>query len=297
MTRGLMFVSLLWLLPAAAHAQDRERARVLFDEAEAARDAGDWQRVRGLLEQSLVAYPTFASAWNLVTALEELDDLPAAEAHLTRLLSGDFGVLDAAREPAVRERLARVSAELGTISVETGVPDLLVRLDGVARAYTEASGQVRIRATAGSHLLEVSSAEGQRMTRELTLGRGETRTVRLSFVTPVEPATLLLEALETSRTVRVIGVAEAVGRLDITLAPSEYEVELVGGGTRRSIVLAPGEHAHLVLERTVPIWESEWFWLALGGAAAASVGIALGVHFGTSQVLPPVDADFEPPPL
>ena len=293
----LCIVVLSMWVPDGLAAQDRARGRVLFEEATAAREEGRWADVRTLLEQSLGVYATFSTAWNLVTALEQLDDLAAAETQLLRIRDGEYGALDEDRTRAVTERLARVTGELGTIVVEVGVRDVVVRLDGVERERTDTSGRSTFRAAAGSHVVVIASDEGQAAERELDLERGETRTIRFTLASRIEPASLVVDASDPSRTVRVVGVADAVAHLELTLAPAEYRVVLVGGGADRTILLAPGRHEHVVLTRAEELWESPWLWVVLGAAVLAGAGTATGVYVGTNQIQPPIGADFAAPPL
>lgn len=177
---------------AAASADDKDRARALFEEAAAARGEGRWADVRRLLEESIAVFPQFATAWNLVTAEERLDDLPAAEALLIRIRDGEFGALETKERSAVLKRLERVSRELGTLLVEVTGQDATIEVDGVSRGPAPAAKSAALRVTAGTHLVVAVGRDGRRLERSLDVARGAERTVRLSFPAALEvaPSTL-----------------------------------------------------------------------------------------------------------
>lgn len=185
MIAGLL-VALLSL--SAVPPEDKERARQLFEEAARAKSEARWADVRRLLQQSIEAYPQFSTAWNLVTADEELDDLPAAEALLLGLKSGSFGPLNAKELAAVNARLEAVSRELGTLTIETGAAGTQVAIDAAPRGIVDEAGRIELRVTAGSHIVVVTIPDGRALERSVDVSRGDRRALRFSFPAPIVSA-------------------------------------------------------------------------------------------------------------
>lgn len=173
---------------AAAPPEDRERARALFEEAARAKSEARWADVRRLLQQSIEAYPQFSTAWNLVTADEELDDLPAAETLLIGLKNGAFGPLSAKELAAVNTRLEAVARELGSLAIDTGAAGTEVAIDGAPRGVVDATGKIELRVTAGTHIVVVRAPDGRALERSVDLGRGDRRALRFSFPAPIAEA-------------------------------------------------------------------------------------------------------------
>jgi hypothetical protein len=165
--------------PGSAHAQDRERARQLFEQAARARNEGRWEDVRSLLEASLFAYPQFSTAWNLVTAIERIGDLPGAENLLVRLRDGGVCELTGEEQESVAERLDEVARRLATLLVVA--PDARgdAELDGTTRVELDEEGRARVRVNPGSHELVVVNEAGARIERAVEVAAGETLRVRL----------------------------------------------------------------------------------------------------------------------
>jgi hypothetical protein len=272
---------------------DEEKARQLFKEAATAREEGRWPEVRKLLEASLEAHPQFATAWNLVSADERVDDLPAAEALLVRLKKGAFGALSPKELSAVDTRLSRIARSLGTIGVAVSGGSGTVRLDGVDRGHIEADAEQDLRVAVGTHVLAIVAADGRSVDSSVQVAAGETRAIRIAVPPPIVKAHLVVEAEDRARSVEVAGVAQAVGRLDLELEPKEYHVALIGGGAEQDVVLKPGASQRVLLEEPRSIWSSPWLWIGIGVAAAGSA-VAIGFaarHRGREP------ADFMAPPL
>lgn len=173
---------------AAMPPEDRERARALFEEAARAKSEARWADVRRLLQQSIEAYPQFSTAWNLVTADEELDDLPAAETLLIGLKNGAFGPLSAKELAAVNTRLEAVARELGSLAIDVGAAGAEVAIDGAPRGVADAEGRIELRVTAGSHIVVVRASDGRALERSVDVSRGDRRALRFSFPAPIAEA-------------------------------------------------------------------------------------------------------------
>jgi hypothetical protein len=286
----------LWIVALAAPPSseaDEERARALFKEAATARAEGRWAEVRKLLEASLEAHPQFATVWNLVSADERLDDFPAAESLLVRLKAGEFGALPAKEMTAVVTRLERLSKGLGTIRVEVAGGSGTIRLDGAERGHIESGASKELRVALGTHVVAIVAADGRSVDSSVDVAAQQVRALRIAVPPPIVKSHLVVEAENASRLVEVVGVAQAVGRLDLELEPREYRVSLVGVGAEQDVDLRPGTSQRVVLADPSSIWSSPWLWIALGVAVtggAVAIGVALR-HRG------PEAADFTAPPL
>lgn len=184
---AVLFLSCLLASPVA-RADDRARARALFEQAAEARAAGQWEEARGLLEEALEAYPQFPIAWNLVTAVERTGDLPAAERLLERMRDGELGTVSAEERESVLLRLDEIGARLATLRVVTSGSGGTVTVDGSDAVELDDSGRARVRVIPGTHELSMVAADGRRLARTVDVGAGETLRVVLSAPELAEPA-------------------------------------------------------------------------------------------------------------
>jgi hypothetical protein len=167
---------------AAAGDEPRDRARALFERASAARAAGDWEEACRLLEESLVAYPQFSTAWNLVTAYERNDDLVRAERVLERIRDGEVGEVSAEERSGVLERLSVIGAELSTIVIlGPEEPEATLEIDREDVGALDPRGRARVRVVPGTHVITLATRDGRRTEASVSAERGETRRVRLAL--------------------------------------------------------------------------------------------------------------------
>jgi hypothetical protein len=223
-------VALVALIPSAATADDRAHGEALFVQAAEARDAGRWGEARELLEESLAVFPHFPTAWNLVAALEETDDLPAAEALLERMLEGEFGALQSAERGSVTERLESLGARLGTV-VAIVPPDAgaTISVGGGEPREVDASGRVVLRLAPG--LVRVRAVAGDRSeSRTVGVVATETRTLRFEL-----PPAGTLVAIEPAGAVSDDSSVWSSPWLWVTLG-----VLVVGAGVLAGVLLAGG---------------------------------------------------------
>lgn len=288
---GLAF-SLLSQPTALPSEADRTQARALFEEAALAKRQGRWQDVRRLLEESLNLYPQFASAWNLVTAAEQLDDLPAAEVWLLALEAGRYGPLSEKERASVSERRAAVQKELGTIALQVGQPGAKVTVDGRARGSVDLQGNLQLRVSAGTHVVAATSVDGRTLSRSIDVERGGQRTLRFSFVEDADRGRLRVELADPAETVSLDGVAQRAGDLDLSLPPRTYQVGLLGEEPR-AVTIVAGQTERLRLERSAGA--SPWLWIGLGALVAAAAVVTVAVVL--SGPADPLPADFMAPPL
>ena len=190
MSRALAAALALSCLLASppALADDRDRARELFEQAAGARAEGRWEEARRLLEQALAAYPQFPIAWNLVTAVERTGDLPEAERLLERMRDGELGTMSAAEQESVLVRLDEIGARLATLRVVTSGDADTVTVDGSA-VPLGTTGHARVRVIPGTHELSMLTGDGRRLDRTVDVAAGETQRVLLAAPELTDPAT------------------------------------------------------------------------------------------------------------
>ncbi|MFO0727774.1 MAG: hypothetical protein U1E65_28605 [Myxococcota bacterium] len=186
MSATLFSLCLALALPSEGP-EDRARAKELFDQAAVARAAGRWEEVRRLLEASIAAYPQFSTAWNLVTADEQLDDRPAAEAVLLDLQKGTYGALAPKEQAAVKTRLEGIEKELGTLAVEVNDPAAALEVDGARRGGLNSEGRAELRVAAGTRIVVAIASDGRRLERSVDVGRQDRRALRFSFPPAAAP--------------------------------------------------------------------------------------------------------------
>lgn len=292
---------LLWFLVGAApppgpSAANKVEAKALFDAAAQKRAEKRWSEVVPLLERSLALYPQFPTAWNLVTALEQLDDRPGADAVLRALIAGDYGPLAEAEVAAVKERLAALARELGTLQVVAEGADAALTIDGRARGTLAADQPAAIRVEAGRRQLQLVTADGRALGRVVEVEAGAERVVRFTFVEAQVLGRLIVEAEAPNTRVWIDGVDRGPAPLDLALAPGRYRVAAAQGEGDREVELGAGQLARVVLPPDEPApLGGPWIWIGVGVVlVAGAVVTAVLLSGGTEDPLP---ADFTAPPL
>jgi hypothetical protein len=165
-------------------ADDSERARALFDQADAALDEGRFAEARDLLRQSLDAHPHPAAAFNLAIALRGTGELLAAIETFERLLAGRFGALPDDRRAEVAEPLAELRAAIATIRVRAcGAERITIRLDGEetdALETTQGCASTELRVDPGLHVVTADAPRAESVQRRVEAERGGTARVALT---------------------------------------------------------------------------------------------------------------------
>lgn len=180
--RALCIAAVAWISlgsPSATLAEDRERARMLFQQAAEAREQGSWDDARALLEQAVDAYPNFSIGWNLVTACERTSDLAEAERVLVWMREGGVGELSDEERRSIADRLDDLSPRLATLIVLAPDAHDGIDIDGVRHVALDASGAARVRVNPGSHELGMRTRDGGRIERTVEVRAGGTLRVRL----------------------------------------------------------------------------------------------------------------------
>jgi hypothetical protein len=170
-------------IPAGAQDVDREeRARRLFAEANGLMDEGRFPDACDRLEQALELAPLPAVANNLAIARRATGDAVGAQAVLSELLAGSYGVLSDERRREVAALRREVAAEIATLRIRvTGAEQATVRFDGVEVGIVRRDVVRRVPANGGAHVVTATAEDGRRQERRLEVEPGETAEVALHF--------------------------------------------------------------------------------------------------------------------
>ncbi|MGE0788082.1 MAG: tetratricopeptide repeat protein [Sandaracinaceae bacterium] len=150
--------------------------------ARVAAEAGRWDEARAHLEAALEADPRASTAFNLALVLESTGELIAARALYDQLLAGEFEALPEDRRARASERRLALSAQVATLRITaSGAAELDVRVDDQPRGVVRASGSaLRVEVDPGTHVVRGTSDAGIEIVHEVTVERGEVRTVSLA---------------------------------------------------------------------------------------------------------------------
>lgn len=254
-----------------------EEARQLFERGGLAMSRGEFADARDQFRASLALAANSGTAFNLAVALTRTGELVAADGFFEELLNGVHGELSRGQRREARTLREQNSAGIATLRVQLPpVEGLEVRVDGQDVG-------IEARVDPGAHIVAISSPRHQRSESAMTLERGETRVLR--------PTLELREGLSRGRLVvngpdsghlRIAGVAESMGTLDLELAPGRYELTLAGGGARervREVVVEAGGTSRYEIE--FPQARRGWLWalagvLIVGAGAAAAIALTRG---------------------
>jgi len=162
-------------------------AQELFLEATGHIDTGRFTEAIDLLRDSLEAYPTGATAFNLGVALRGTGDALAAVEHFRALEAGFYGPLVSAQSGQVSALRAEAEAEIGTLEVTAcGSDGLQVRINGELRPATLDCESFEVLVNAGEHNITASAPHAPTVSQRVDVAGGEVRSVRL-MLTPSLP--------------------------------------------------------------------------------------------------------------
>ena len=206
------------------------------------------------------------------------------------VIAGKYGAIRSEQRREVQAMLNGVRADIARVKVEVqGAPFVTLRIDGVVVEESLAEGGVHEQSVdPGAHVLTASAADYEDAEERVEVARGAARSVTLSLRPTKEARTgvLVVEGASDDDQLRIEGVASGRGRLERTVPPGKYHVELESpAGSRDAwVVVKPRSTVRYrfdVVDNTT-VWESPFFWGAVGvGTAAIVVGAVL--LFGTSQ--------------
>jgi hypothetical protein len=186
----ILVVALTALSPSAVTAQegDEATARALFEEAKERIRAGELAAARDLLERSLELSPNPASAFNLAVVLRAMGRAVEAGDYLEALSGGRFGELTAREEAEIERLSSQVDEEVARIVLTTeAVGAVRASIDGDGVGVIDPSTEATRRVDPGDHVVEAWTEDGRHFREELSVVRGDYRTIALAF--PDAPAT------------------------------------------------------------------------------------------------------------
>jgi hypothetical protein len=235
------------------------------------------------LNQSLALAPNPAAAFNLGVAYRGTGETQRAASVLASLLAGKYGQINAERRAEVSALHAAVSAEVGTLIIETrGAPAAEVRIDGRSVDSPRAGERVVVRVDPGERLVTVSAEDRIAVERRVRVGRGARLT--LSFALQPTPQArvggISVESSDERAELEIVGVARGRGQLERSVRPGTYRVRLLGPGARReaTVVVRARSTVRYRFGETdsKTLWQSPVFWVAAASVtAAATVGAVL----------------------
>lgn len=154
-----------------AAAQDAHRHGLeLFDRGHYAEALAEFKRAYGLA-------PSFRILYNMGLSDVALGDAAGAVEAFSSYLREGGERIPADRRATVEGEIARLSKQLGWLTIEADEAGAEVMLDGVLLGHAPVSRQLRL--TAGRHTVAVRSADGTLKTQSVTLVMGEEQ--RLHF--------------------------------------------------------------------------------------------------------------------
>ncbi|MEP7125795.1 MAG: hypothetical protein ABJE95_32995 [Byssovorax sp.] len=172
---ALILGAALLAAPARANDSDKNEARALFDEGNKLIQKGDFE---GALQRFRYAYERFPSVkilLNTATVLKELRrNADAANTYQRYLRSPES---DPARRDEIAKILVALDAKVGKLRIELDDPQLRVRLDG--KLESEPGDWLCVRVEPGTATVVGEKDGFPAVTREIGIGAGESRTVRL----------------------------------------------------------------------------------------------------------------------
>jgi hypothetical protein len=236
-------VSVLALAVAwRAEAADlRDEARARLRAGVALMEQGDYAAALAAFEEAYALVPNPKLQFNIGTAQDALARRAAAYEAFTLFLADPR---DAPAETVARARtaLAVLEKKVGRIAVTSDAADDKVFIDGRPRGTTPLPRPIVV--DAGAHAVTITRGEAQ-FTENVTLAEGEERAVVARFAPPAVPP---VTQPETTIVPRVAETTPPETTLATKPAPPPPP---------------PPE--------TRPFYGRPWFWLLVGGAAAAGV--------------------------
>ena len=177
-----LLLAALSTAPSPVRAQDTERARALFLEAQTAFERGQLAEAQDLLERSLRAAPRPPTAINLALVQQRIGATVDAAQTLTDLLAGAYGEVSERSRAQASTLLEEVRASIAHVELEvTGSGATAVELDGARVDQLEAPATRSLPVDAGEHVVAVVPADGERQARNVDLSAGETVPVRFEL--------------------------------------------------------------------------------------------------------------------
>lgn len=156
-----------------------EQARALFDEARRAREEGRLADSLELLTRSLELLPRTSTAINLVRLHLAMGRPTLAQALLTTLSAGDFGLLGEAQQQRLGELRDETTQKIALLHVDVQSPGPVeLRIDGVIPESTLTDSNFQL--DPGAHVVRAESLQ-EHQEQHVDLRPGEQATLRFEF--------------------------------------------------------------------------------------------------------------------
>lgn len=267
-----------FFLSVSAHAAGpKTKSRELFEEGVSLMQTGRFAEASERLRASLAGAPRAPTAFNLAIALRGTGDVLGALDLFQRIEQREFGAVGGAEKSQVTALLRECEAEVAQLTVQLPAKYVAaadVRVDGVPLVLQGETTLVRV--NPGPRHVTLTAVDVESIDSQVTLARGERRTVVLEPRPRVDrrAATLQLETSDPRAWLAVEGHGGGRSPLVKQLPPGTYQVSVRLGDNARNtaLTLPAGRTVRLVLDlpKGRPLYASPWFWLATGAAVVAA---------------------------
>jgi len=180
---GLFVVASVLVAPTLAFAQspeasasDRSTAQEAYRHALGLFDARRYAEALVEFKRAYQLAPAFRIQYNIGLSQAALGDALGAVAAFSRYLREGGAKIDSARRAQVDAEIARLSKQLGWLTLDIAESDAEVTVDGVLLAKGLAVQELRL--NAGRHTIAVRSADGTVKTQSVVLGAGAEQRLR-----------------------------------------------------------------------------------------------------------------------
>lgn len=178
----VIVIAVLSPSPLAAQGTADDEARALFEEASGHIRAGDLAAGRDLLERSLELAPRATTAFNLAVVLRAMGRSVEAGRYLEALAAGRYGELSSTLRVEIGNLSDQVDGEVVRVVFTTDDSEsATVSIDGDEVGTVAANERLEARVDPGEHTVEARTADGRRHQEELSVVRGDYRSVALIF--------------------------------------------------------------------------------------------------------------------
>ncbi len=267
----------LILAPSAASAQTA-RMRQLYERGARAFYHSRYEEAADLLRQSNEVQESDSACFMLGHAYRALGRLPEALTSYERALAilRPNGPIS---EAEVREAIARVREDVGTVRFEVSPPGARITVDGRLVGRAPMAGPVPL--LAGRRTVEVSAEGHVTQMRELDMIAGENVTFELALLGRGEHAHLVISSLPEELSLAIDGLPRGGTPFSETVDPGPHRLRFSRDGyhsQEQEIVLAAGQRRRMHVELVEDtVWTSPVFWTIVGVLLAGG-GIAVGYY-------------------
>lgn len=221
-------------------------------------EAGNWAEARALFEQAHTLRPSARTLRGLGMASFELRNYVRAESELSAALQDSRQPLTTAQRTELTAILQRIARYVGKLTIKVEPPEATVLLDGAPLSKTELDLDL------GQHEISVSAPGHHSLNRNVMIEGGKHQTLELVLI-PLD-----IKATDAARSASAASATEAP-------PPSEaVETESVPStAISADYTLEPRSDGS--------VFETWWFWTAVGVVAAGGIVTAVVVANGSED--------------